>query len=94
MSTATQPGGADRVSRSAPAWLALAIATLPATAAEPGAPAPSAELLEYLGTWNGDEDWLHAEDLLPAKAAKPDAGRDEAELERVKRDDARSPTEQ
>jgi hypothetical protein len=82
------------MSRSAPAWLALAIATLPATAAEPGGPAPSAELLEYLGTWNGDEEWLHSEDLLPAPTGTPDAGRDKAELERAKRAGERSPTEQ
>jgi hypothetical protein len=35
--------------------------------AEPAAPAdaPSAELLEYLGTWNGDEEWLQSADPLP-----------------------------
>jgi hypothetical protein len=82
------------MSRSAPAWLALAIATLPATAAEPGGPAPSAELLEYLGTWNGDEEWLHTEELLPPPAARPEAGRDKVEQERVKRADERPPTEQ
>lgn len=82
------------MSRSVPAWLALAIATLPATAAEPGRPAPSAELLEYLGTWNGDEEWLHTEELLTAPTAKPDANRDKVELERVKRAGERSPTEQ
>jgi hypothetical protein len=82
------------MSRSAPAWLALAIATLPATAAEPGGPAPSAELLEYLGTWNGDEEWLHTEELLPAPTAKPDAGSEKTEPERAKRAGTRSPTEQ
>jgi hypothetical protein len=82
------------MSRSVPAWLALAIATLPATAAEPGGPAPSAELLEYLGTWNGDEEWLHTEELLPPPTAKPEASRDKVELERAKRAGERSPTEQ
>lgn len=82
------------------AWLLLAVATLPATAAEPGGPAvpgrpaPSAELLEYLGTWNGDEEWLHTEELLPAPTKKPGADRGQADLERAKRAGASVPKEQ
>lgn len=86
--------------RSRATWLLLAVATLPATAAEPGAqapaggPAPSAELLEYLGTWNGDEEWLHTDELLPAPTRMPGVDRGKAELERAKRADASPPTEQ
>jgi len=86
--------------RSRAAWLVLAVATLPATAAEPGGPAaaggpaPSAELLEYLGTWNGDEEWLHTEELLPAPTGKAGADRGKADLERAKRAGADVPTEQ
>lgn len=86
--------------RSSAAWLMLAVATLPATAAEPGGPvpgvgpSPSAELLEYLGTWNGDEEWLHTKELLPAPAGKPGADGGKADLERAKRPGASVPTEQ
>jgi hypothetical protein len=86
--------------RSRAAWLLLAVATLPATAAEPGRPAaagrsaPSAELLEYLGTWNGDEEWLHTEELLPAPTSKPGGDRGKTDLERAKRAGAHVPTEQ
>jgi hypothetical protein len=59
-----------------PVVLALVMSTAAlASAAEPSAPpdAPSEELLEYLGTWNGDEEWLHSDDLLPPKqAVSPD----------------------
>jgi len=51
-------------------------------------------LLEYLGTWNGDEEWLHTEELLPAPTRKPGVDRGKAELERAKRADASPPTEQ
>jgi hypothetical protein len=86
--------------RSRATWLVLAVATLPATAAEPGGPAaaggpaPSAELLEYLGTWNGDEEWLHTKELLPAPPGKPGADGGKADLERAKRPGASVPTEQ
>jgi len=44
----------------------MAVASMPVSA-EPPAPAdvPSAELLEYLGTWNGDEEWLQSSELAP-----------------------------
>jgi hypothetical protein len=86
--------------RSSAAWLVLAVATLPATAAEPGGPAasgepaPSAELLEYLGTWNGDEEWLHTKELLPAPAGKPGADGGKSDLERAKRPGPSVTTEQ
>jgi|MudIll2142460700_1097286.scaffolds.fasta_scaffold1657313_2 hypothetical protein len=86
--------------RSRATWLVLAVATLHATAAEPvgpsaaGGPAPSAELLEYLGTWNGDEEWLHTEELLPAPTRKPGVDSGRAQLERANRADAIVPTEQ
>ncbi len=54
-----------------PVVLALVMSTAAlASAAEPSAPpdAPSEELLEYLGTWNGDEEWLHSGELLPPKS--------------------------
>ncbi len=54
--------------------LAMLGASMPA-AAEPPAPAdaPSAELLEYLGTWDGDEEWLQSADLLsPPRTANRD----------------------
>ena len=89
------------MSRTATAWLALAVATLPAIAAEPGGPAaaasepaPRVELLEYLGSWNGDEEWLHSDELLPAPQTEPGSDRGNADLERVKRASARAPTEQ
>lgn len=49
---------------------ALAIAA-PGAIADPAAPpaAPSEELLEYLGTWNGDEDWLQSEATTSVRAA-------------------------
>jgi hypothetical protein len=83
-------------------WLLLAVATLPlsATAAEPAGPAaargqaPSAELLEFLGTWNGDEEWLHTEELLPARKGKPGGDRGKTDVERAKRAGASVPTEQ
>lgn len=46
-------------------------------AADPGRSTPSAELLEYLGTWNGDEEWLHSDEWLatvaPGAARRPPA---------------------
>jgi|APFre7841882724_1041349.scaffolds.fasta_scaffold123254_1 hypothetical protein len=62
------------MTRRAALMLAMSAAAL-AAAAEPSEPpdAPSEELLEYLGTWNGDEEWLHSDDLLPPKqAVSPD----------------------
>jgi hypothetical protein len=49
--------------------LALAAGALPAGAVEPAA--PSEELLEYLGTWNGDEDWLHSDEVVAAVVQPP-----------------------
>lgn len=49
---------------SARAALVLVLAALPTVAAEPGS--PSEELLEYLGTWNGDEDWLLSDEVVAA----------------------------
>jgi hypothetical protein len=76
----------------------LVLATLAASmpvAAEPPAPAdaPSVELLEYLGTWNGDEEWMQSAELLPPprtasqdprNSQKPDLAesRDPAEQEK------------
>lgn len=58
--------GLDFVRTRAALMLAVSAAALTA-AAEPSAPpdVPSPELLEYLGTWNGDEEWLHSGELLP-----------------------------
>jgi hypothetical protein len=43
----------------------------------PAAIKPSAELLEYLGTWNGDEEWLHSDEWLatvpPGATRRPPA---------------------
>jgi hypothetical protein len=64
-----------------------------AVAADPSTPpeAPSEELLEYLGTWDGDEDWLHSGDLLPReRGANQDPGNRE-EKDRVQ---PREPVEQ
>jgi hypothetical protein len=80
-------------------WLLLAVASLPAVAAEPPAePAaaaapPGEELLEYLGTWNGDEEWLHSEDLLPPPS-RPDRSGSETDRQREKRAPARDASEQ
>jgi hypothetical protein len=79
-------------------WLLLALASLPAVAADPPAkPAanavpPGEELLEYLGTWNGDEEWLHSEDLLPPPS---NAGRDRSATDRQRESRApvRDPSE-
>ena len=43
------------------------LSALPAAAVEP--PTPSEELLEYLGTWNGDEDWLLSDEVIALTAA-------------------------
>ncbi len=90
--------------------LGMAVAALPllpvgaARAADPPrSPAsvtPSAELLEYLGTWNGDEEWLHSDEWLatvPPGATRPppappaDRGSQGQEQERAT---TREPTEQ
>ena len=64
--------------------LALTASALPATAVEPAT--PSEELLEYLGTWNGDEDWLHSDEVIAASAPPPQrSGKSGKE---VRRDDA------
>ena len=54
--------------------LAMLGASMPAVAEPPvPADAPSAELLEYLGTWNGDEEWLQSADLVSARTANRDS---------------------
>jgi hypothetical protein len=72
--------------------LAMSAASL-AAAAEPSAPpdAPSEELLEYLGTWNGDEEWLHSDELLPPKRT---ASRDPVNVQKEDRAQPRDPAEQ
>lgn len=70
--------------------LALAVAAMP-VAAEPSAPAdaPSAELLEYLGTWNGDEEWLQSVDLMPPpRTANREPGNRQEQDHAVQRDPA------
>lgn len=52
--------------------LAIAAASLPAAATEPAG--PSEELLEYLGSWNGDEDWLHSDEVVAASAPPAQRG--------------------
>lgn len=62
-------------------------------AAEPSTPpdAPSGELLEYLGTWDGDEEWLHSGEFLPPqRSANQDPGAGQ-EKDRVQ---PRDPVEQ
>lgn len=72
--------------------LAMSAAALTA-AAEPSAPsdAPSEELLEYLGTWNGDEEWLHSGELLPPQRS---ASRDSNDRPDEDRGQPRDPVEQ
>lgn len=55
--------------------LAITVASMPVAAETPAtADAPSAELLEYLGTWNGDEEWLQSAELTPSpRTANRDA---------------------
>jgi hypothetical protein len=62
-------------------------------AAEPSQPveAPSEELLEYLGTWNGDDEWLHSDDLLPPTRS---ANREPATRQEQDRVQPRDPPEQ
>ena len=48
--------------------LACTASALPAAAVEPAA--PSEELLEYLGTWNGDEDWLLSDEVIAMTATQ------------------------
>lgn len=71
--------------------LAMSAATL--AAAEPSAPpdSPSEELLEYLGTWNGDEEWLHSDEWLPPKRT---ASRSPLEDQKQDRAQPRDPVEQ
>jgi hypothetical protein len=56
---------------------------LPAAAAEPAA--PGEELLEFLGTWNEDEDWLLSDEVIAMMTAQPPRG--EAGLRQEHRDD-------
>ena len=81
------------------AWLAMVLATLPAVAAEPAAPAkpdtaPGVELLEYLGTWDGDEEWLHTKELLPAPSRKASSDHASDGRDRGTREGARATSEQ
>jgi hypothetical protein len=56
--------------------MAISVGALDARAdPAPEAAAPSEELLEYLGTWNGDEDWLHSDAMLSSRGtAVPESG--------------------
>lgn len=81
------------------AWWAMMLATLPAVAAEPGAPAtrdaePGLELLEYLGTWDGDEEWLHTKELLPAPSRKASSDQAKGGRDRGTREGASATSEQ
>lgn len=81
------------------AWLASVLATLPAVAAEPGVPPtrdaePGVELLEYLGTWDEDEEWLYAKDLLPAPSRKASTDHANDGRDRGARGGARATSEQ
>lgn len=54
-------------------WRALCLiactaSALPVAAVEP--PAPGEELLEYLGTWNEDEEWLLSDEVIAMTAAR------------------------
>jgi hypothetical protein len=72
--------------------LALALSAAAAAAEPSTAPdAPSEELLEYLGTWNGDEEWLHSADLLPPQ---PSASQDPNKRPDEDRVQPRDPLEQ
>lgn len=58
-------------------WRALCLiactaSALPAAAVEPAT--PGEELLEYLGTWNGDEDWLLSDEVIALTAAQEPRG--------------------
>jgi hypothetical protein len=81
------------------AWLAMVLATLPAVADEPGVhakpgPAPDLELLEYLGTWDGDEEWLHTKELLPAPSREASSDHANGGRDRGKREGVRATSEQ
>lgn len=71
--------------------VAMLVASMPA-AAEPSTPAdaPSAELLEYLGTWNGDEEWLQSAELMPPTRT---ANRDSRNTKEQDRAEPRDPAE-
>jgi hypothetical protein len=51
--------------------IAMSVSALDAGADPADQPAaPSEELLEYLGTWNGDEDWLHSDTMLSSRGTE------------------------
>jgi hypothetical protein len=72
--------------------MAMLAVSMPLTA-EPSAPvdAPSAELLEYLGSWNGDEAWLQSDEFLPPPSGASRVSRNREEQDREK---PRDPAEQ
>jgi len=72
------------VSRRAACLVACTLSALPATAVEPAT--PSEELLEYLGTWNGDEEWLLSDEVIALTAA-PEPPRGARSGEEERRDD-------
>ncbi len=77
--------------------LACTASVVPAAAVEPVA--PSEELLEYLGTWNGDDDWLLSDEVIAMTATpQPRVGKSSGTSpEEERRDDpaaARDRTEQ
>jgi hypothetical protein len=49
--------------------IAFAASALPAAAVEPST--PGEELLEFLGHWNGDEDWLLSDEIIAASTPQP-----------------------
>ncbi len=80
--------------RRAACLLVLAASALPAAAVEPAA--PGEELLEYLGTWNGDEDWFLSDEVIAASVKSPrrDAGSGGKSEQREAPAPARERTEQ
>ena len=60
------------MSRRAACLVACTLSALPAAAVEPAT--PSEELLEYLGTWNGDEEWLLSDEVIALTAAPEPRG--------------------
>ena len=55
---------------------------------------PSEELLEYLGTWDGDDEWLHTKEMLPASGRKATGDRAPAGRDQDRRKGERPTPEQ